>query len=267
MFCLCDPAAHSLAISQRIKTGPRWTHYRYTDEVQQTSPTSAAEPRNLLGGLFAFCFPGGEDAARLVRVIRTTQQGEIRMSPQARWIPFTAEEVTDATRSNFRWEARFNPGKIISTAVTDAYEEGRGRLVIKVAGVPMQKMAGPDLDRGELQRYLSSIAFCPPILINHPSLEITAIGPLTLRVRDREDSTGASVDVGLSEEGQPLTCCADRPRMVGKQTVMTPWSGSCTEFRDWQGLRVATLTEVRWHLPEGPFTYYRSEITSFTALR
>jgi hypothetical protein len=48
---------------------------------------------------------------------------------------------------------------------------------------------------------------------------------------------------------------------------MTPWSGSCTEFREWEGLRVATRLEVLWHLLEGPFTYFPSEITSFTALR
>jgi hypothetical protein len=44
------------------------------------------------------------------------------MSPEARWIPYTAEQVTDSTRSSFRWEARLDPGKITSPTVTDAYE-------------------------------------------------------------------------------------------------------------------------------------------------
>jgi hypothetical protein len=129
------------------------------------------------------------------------------------------------------------------------------------------KMAGLDADKGELQRYLSSIAYCPAILINHASLDCTAVGSVTLRVLDRKDSTGATVDLDVCEEGQPLTCRAVRPRIVGKQAIMTPWSGSCTEFREWEGLRVATRLEVLWHLPDGPFTYFRSEITSFTALR
>jgi len=89
----------------------------------------------LLARLRAFCFPGGEDAARRIRAIRTTEKGEIRMSPEARWIPFTAEQLTDSTRSSFRWEARINPGKISSAVVTDAYEEGHGRLAIKLGGV------------------------------------------------------------------------------------------------------------------------------------
>lgn len=232
------------------------------------SKSSSTESQALLARLCAFCFPGGDCAARLVRSVRTMQKGEIRMSPKARWVPFTAEEFTDATRSNFRWDARLDPGKISSPTVTDAYEEGHGRLVVKVAGVvTIQKVAGLDADKGELQRYLSSIAFCPPILINHASLDCAAVGSVTLRVHDRKDSTGATVDLDVSEEGQPLRCRAVRPRIVGKQAIMTPWSGSCTEFREWEGLRVATRLEVLWHLPEGPFTYFRSEITSFTALR
>jgi hypothetical protein len=230
--------------------------------------SQAGDTLTLLARLRSFCFPGGEEAARRVRAVRTAEKGEMRMSPQARWIPFTAEQFTDAGRSSFRWEARLDPGKIASLAVTDAYEEGHGRLVIKLGGVlPVKKITGPDADKGELQRYLSSIAFCPPILLNHSSLELTAAGPRGLRVRDREDLTGAAIDIDIDEDGRPLGCRAKRPRMVGKKTAMTPWSASCNEFREWEGLRVPTRLEVFWHLPEDRFVYFRAEITSFVAIR
>ena len=38
----------------------------------------------LLARLRAFCFPGGEDAARGVRAIRDTQKGEMCAAPGAR---------------------------------------------------------------------------------------------------------------------------------------------------------------------------------------
>jgi len=83
-----------------------------------------AETVDPLARLKQFCFPGGEERARRVRAIRSVQRGEFRSAPKARWMPFTAEETVDATRSSFRWEARFAAG---SLRVTDAYEEGRGR--------------------------------------------------------------------------------------------------------------------------------------------
>jgi len=197
-----------------------------------------------------------------------TEEGEMRMSPEARWIPFTAEQFVDATRSSFHWDARLDPGKIVSPMVTDAYEEGHGRLVVKLGGIlPVQIIEGPDADKGELQRYLSSIALCPPILLNHPSLDWVVAGPLTLRVRDREDPVGATVEISVGEDGRPLGFRADRPRMVGKKAVLTPWSATCNEFREWEGLRVPTRLEVSWHFPEASFVYYCGEIMSVVAVR
>lgn len=161
--------------------------------------------RSLLTRLRAFCLPGGEDAACFIRAVRTTEKGQIRMSPEARWIPFTAEQVTDSTRSSFRWEARLDPGKITSPTVTDAYEDGHGRLTVKRAGiVPVKKIVGPETDRGELQRYLASIVLCPPILLNQETLEWNTLGPLTLRVHHLRDANSASIDINISAEGRPL---------------------------------------------------------------
>jgi len=232
------------------------------------SDESTAIGESVLTHLRAFCLTGGEEAARGIRAIRTTQRGEIRMSPEARWIPFTANEFIDATRSSFCWEARLDPGKIGSPTVIDAYENGHGRLQVKLGGiVPVHKITGPDADKGEIQRYLASVVFCPPMLLNHPTLEWTAIGASTLSLRDREDSTGAEIDLDLSEAGCPLALRAIRPRLEGKQAILTPWLGTCNELREYEGLRVPTHLEVAWDLPAGVFTYFRAEITSFIALR
>jgi hypothetical protein len=222
----------------------------------------------LLASLKAFCFPGGEDAARQVRGVRITQRGELCMAPGARWTPFTAEQRIDATQSSFCWKAHFGGGRFSAFVVTDAYEQGRGRLMVELGGIiPLKKFTGPDVDKGEIQRYLSEILMCPSILVNHPSLEFTVLGSRTLRVGDGKGPTGATVDFEFDAEGRPVACRADRPRLVGKQTVLTPWSGTCTEFEEREGLRVARQVEVCWHLPEETFTYFRADATSFTAQR
>jgi len=221
----------------------------------------------LLARLRRFCFPSGEDSVRLARGVKTAQRGEMRMAPGAKPVPFTAEESIQAARSGFRWEARFGGGRLGGFAVTDAYDEGRGWLLVKLRGViPLKKTVGPEVDQGELQRYLASVVSCPPMILHNRSLEWTAAGPDTLRVRDRDDPTGATVDLEMDAEGRPLACRAVRPRMAGKRIVPTPWSGVAAEFREWEGLRVASRLEVQWDLPEGSFTYFRAEVTSFALL-
>jgi hypothetical protein len=224
--------------------------------------------QTLLASLKVFCFPGGQDAARQVRGVKITQRGEMCLNPGARWMPFTAEQQIDATQSSFCWEARFGGRWFRPLVVTDAYQQAHGRLAVKLGGlIPIKKFVGPDVDKGEIQRYLSEILMCPSILLNHPSLEFTAPGNHTLRVRDLKDPMGATVDFEIDAEGHPVACRAERPRLVGKDAIPTPWSGICTEFQDSEGLRVARRVEARWHLPEATFTYFRCEVTSFKIWR
>lgn len=233
-------------------------------EARETGELTAS----LLSRLRRFCFPVGEDASRSVTAFRITEQGEMRMSPEARWIPFTAEQTIDARRSSFRWTARLSSSRVAPVTVTDAYEEGHGYLTVKAAGViPLKKVTGPDADQGELQRYLGSIVFCPPAMLNHPSLHWSAAGPLSLRVRDGNDNTGATVNLEISPDGRPVACRARRPRLVGKQSVLTPWCGNYLDFAEYEGMRVASRLEVSWQLPEGIFTYFRSRLTSLVCLR
>jgi len=227
----------------------------------------SGETPTLLARLRGFCFPSGEESARRVRAVRTRQRGEIRSSPKGKWIPFSAEETIEARQSGFCWEARYQGGAMGWVTVTDAYEGGHGRLALKLGGmIPVRKAQGPEFDKGELQRYLASVMICPPILLNHPSLEWTVTGPQTLRVRDLDDPTDATVSIELNKDGRPLGCRAVRPMAVGKQTVETPWSGTCLEFREWEGFRAASRIEVFWEPPEGLFSYFRGEITSYVVL-
>jgi hypothetical protein len=228
--------------------------------------TETAE--TLLARLRGYCLPGGEEAARGVRGIRATQRGEIRSSAEAKWLPFTAEEYVDATRSAFCWTARMGSGVLTSVAVTDAYEEGHGRLVVKKGPVTLRKLAGAEVDKGELQRYLGYASYCPPMLVNHGSLDWTLAGPRTLGLRDRLDQSGASVDVEIDENGRPVVTRAVRPMTVGKRVIPTPWSATGTDEDVREGLRICTRLAAAWHPADGnSFTYIRIELTSFAVER
>jgi hypothetical protein len=112
----------------------------------------------------------------------------MRASEEARWMSFTAELTFRTKFSEFHWEAR--------TSGVDAYEHGRGIAMSWLVGLLTLKKAsrGPAHDRGEVQRYLSSLMLCPAALVNHGSLEWTAVAESVLCVRDTADPTGAAVD-------------------------------------------------------------------------
>ena len=86
-------------------------------------------------------------------------------------------------------------------------------------------------------------------------------------MRDTADPTGASVDLEIDPEGKLVRFHALRPRMAGKTTVITPWSGTCEEHREVDGLRVATRLNASWHPPEGEFVYVSSTVEEIAIVR
>ena len=219
-----------------------------------------------IADLIAYCIPGGAEAARGVRGIKASQRGEIRSGPGARGNSFVAEEFVDATKSAFRWDARMGSG-ITSVHVIDAYENGHGLLRVSKGPVQLMKLVGPDIDQGELQRYLGYVGYCPAMLMNNPSLVLVPGLDRTVRLRDRGDPADAFVELEVDDSGCPTLTRAVRPMTVGKRVIATPWSATGFDAREIEGLRVWQRLEASWHPPEGPFTYIRIELTSFNVVR
>jgi hypothetical protein len=221
---------------------------------------------SLIGLIKSFSFSGGDAAARGVRAIQTTQRGEIRSAPEARWVAFTAEETVNASTSSFRWDARLGTG-LTAVRVIDAYESGQGRLVVKKGPLKLKEFAGPEFDRGELQRYLAYLNYCPPMIENNSSLQFEPLGPSTLRVSDKSEKTGASVDLEIDGTGRVIVARAIRPMALGSRIAMMPWSATTNDFREWEGLRIPFSMEAAWALPAGVFTYIRIALTSVAVIR
>lgn len=235
--------------------------------MEDTVPAPFSSAQALLRELKSFLLPGGMETARPIRGITTEQRGRIRAAPEAKWNPLTATEWVDATRSEFKWEADFGGNIITSVHVTDAYAEGHGKLVLRKGPVPLKRMDGSDVDKGELQRYLGYVCTCPPILLHHRTLAWTAVGPRTLRVRDMLDQSGAWLDLDLGPDGTPLEMRTVRPMSVGKQSVDTPWSAMCRDFVEQEGIRIPRRLEAAWHPSTGAFTYVELEVVEVTFAR
>jgi hypothetical protein len=255
---------------QRIHRGNRSARYvsnaRFLNRPASKLPLALWSQviMSLVERIKAFSLPAGEPAAGGVRGIKTTQRGELRSGPNARWVAFAAEEYIDAMQSGFCWNAQLGTG-LKSVNVIDAYENGQGRLVVKKG--PLTELKGAEVDKGELQRYLAYLNYCPPMIVNNPDLVMMSVGPRTLRISDKSDQTGASVDLEVEDTGRISVARAIRPATLGRKIVMTPWSATASDFKECQGFRVPYVLEAAWEPPEGAFIYIRIELTSVTVSR
>ena len=58
-----------------------------------------------------------------------------------------------------------------------------------------------------------------------------------------------------------VRAAAERPLLDGKTWVPTPWAGEFGDYKVLSGIRLPTLAEVYWELPEGRYVYWRGTVT------
>jgi len=188
------------------------------------------------------------------------QRGEMRLKEGAKWMPFTAEQWVSSVSVAFCWHARVKMAPLVTGVVEDAFEDGHGRLEAKLWGlIPMADAEGPKVDRGEVQRYLAELPWNPLALRHNTDLRFGEgeDGPVRVWAFDRD----TYVDLRFDDDGDIIgTFTRTRSRDDG----VFPWEGRFSDYRELGGVRIPTRGEVCWHMPDGPFAYWRGEITSLT---
>ncbi len=186
------------------------------------------------------------------------QTGEMRLGPERPWMSFTAEQSVSATRTEFVWRAKVRMAPLVTGLVEDAFEKGRGRLDASLWGLlPVAHARGDAVDRGEAQRYLAELAWCPLALLRNPALHFESRSPGVVRVWVGDEQT--YVDLLFDDEGD---ISGARTTTRSRGDIVQPWEGRFDSYRDFSGIRAPSRGEVWWETPAGPFVYWRGEITS-----
>ena len=175
-------------------------------------------------------------------------------------MPFSAEQSLSAVDTEFVWHARFKMAPLVTGVVEDAYVDGRGRLDAKIWGVlPVAHARGLDVDRGEAQRYLAELVWCPMAWLHNPGLQYRVLADDRVRVWVHDHDT--YVDYLFDEHGDIVGA---RTETRSRGDEVQPWEGRFSDFRDFGGIRAPSRGEVWWTTPEGPFVYWQGQVLSLT---
>jgi hypothetical protein len=105
----------------------------------------------------------------------------------------------------FAWNARFRPLGYLT--VTDALEDGRGRLDVAALGmIPIARSKpGAALTRGEMIRYLAELP--PDAMLHNRDLDWREVDASTLAVTAGCSDTVCEVVLGLGSDERIISAC------------------------------------------------------------
>ncbi len=198
------------------------------------------------------------------RTVLVEQTGEMVLKPGARPLPFNATEEFATRHVAFTWRARFPLAGALALRVVDRYDGKDGVLEVRALGVPLRRKRGAPLAEGEAFRYLAEIAWVPHAILANAELEWREIDERTVEVATRLRDKLIAVSLTFNDAGEIAQTVADRPRVEAGDRV-TRWVGVYGAYEEFGGVLIPTRAEVRWELPDGPFTYWRGKVTSLVS--
>lgn len=204
------------------------------------------------------------DGQPMVTAVRLRHHGTFNTGEATpRWTPFSSDQLVITRRPGFDWDARMAMVPGLTVRVHDAYVAGEGLLHAAVLGLfPVVHSQGtPDLDRGELMRFLAETAWYPTALLPSQGIRWAPVDDRSAQATLVDGRVSVTLRFGFDADGLIDTVRADaRGRTVGDQVVQTPWQGTFWNYQQVEGMRVPLDGEVAWLLPAGAQPYWRGHV-------
>ena len=190
--------------------------------------------------------------------VRLRQRGEFRLGDaDDSWKPLTARQVYTVTPPGFVWDANIDVLPFLPARVLDYSVDGDGGLDARFLGVLPLSSAGPspEMNAGELLRYLAEAVWFPSGLLPDAGVEWTGVDDTSARASLEVGRTAVSATFHFDGAGLVDRVTARRYRQETDE--MTPWEGRFDNYV-WQNRRLVPATaQVAWALPGGDHPYWQ----------
>ncbi|AQL44513.1 hypothetical protein BV210_08115 [Halorientalis sp. IM1011] len=247
-------------------------HEQLADEVVADAAPPADEPfthENLAGlpeparRYFETVLTEGQP---YVETARVRQDGQLRLGDaDSAWKPMTATNTVSVSPPGFVWDAEVEMAPFLPVSVVDTYHDGEGYLRAKLLSLVTvaEDGPGPEMDEGELLRYLAEAPWYPTALLPESGVTWESVSDTAARATLTDGDTTVSAVFHFDDEHRVERVVADRPRATDDGYERTRWIGRFSDYERHGGMVVPTAGEVAWDLPDGDLPYWRATVSGF----
>lgn len=200
-----------------------------------------------------------------VKRVELTQSGQMKLKPDADWIPLKAKQWYSIPEVAFEWIGWVKAAPLFHVKATDFYDDGVGSLKIRLWGfIPMGTAEGPEISEGELMRFLSEIIWFPPAMLGE-NITWAAINDTAARATISDGELEVSGDFHFGSDGRFTAFTAQRYADRGDgEFQLADWYAPVSEYEDFNGWYLPSQGSAIWLFEDGDYEYIRLKIESIT---
>lgn len=200
-----------------------------------------------------------------IKRVELTQSGEMKLKPDADWIPLKAEQWYAVPETAFKWTGWVKAAPLFHVKATDFYDNGVGSLKIRLWGfIPMGNAEGPEISEGELMRFLSEIIWFPAAMLSE-NIAWEAVNDTLARATISDGGLEVSGEFHFAADGRFTAFTARRyADMGGGEYRLADWYAPIYTYTDFNGWYLPSEGSAIWRFEDGDYEYIRLKIESVT---
>lgn len=245
-----------------VKHGENQVATLFKDIDKQSTKTIVREDiKNLPSPVQKWLIHSNVIGKEEVKSVRLKQQGRMRTEKNGKWMPSKAEQYFTINEPGFIWIADVQMAPLVQLSGIDSYKEGTGKMKIKLFSLfPVVDAEGPEMDSGTMMRFLAEMMWFPSAALK-PYIKWEEIDEGSAKAIMEYKGITVSAIFYFNEEGDILRFVGKRYREVNGKYVLSDWGGINKEFKEFNGIRIPSKSDVTWFEEEGEFRWFEVEIT------
>jgi hypothetical protein len=194
-----------------------------------------------------------------IRNFRIVFEGEFRTDPKKEWAKISALQYTDLTDTTRLY---YMDLKMFGLPVLGfhKYSDAKATMLGKVAGIiKVIDGKGPEMDTGETVTVFNDMCMLAPGSLIDKRIEWQSIDPLTVKATFTHSGIRISAVLYFNEKGELKNFVSEDRYYspTGETFEKYRWSTPVKDYKEYEGIRIASGGEAVWTLPEGDYSYGR----------
>jgi hypothetical protein len=199
----------------------------------------------------------------VVHTVYLEQKGQMRTTPDGKWMDVEAKEYFTVQQPGFLWIADVKAAPFIHLAGRDKYENGRGHMLIKALSLfTVANAQGKETDQGTLLRYLGETVWFPSAAISE-YIRWETMDARSAKATMTYGGIKASGIFRFTAQGDLESFEAQRYYNRPEGNTLETWLITIDQngFKEFEGIRIPAKSAVTWKLKSGDFTWFKLDIT------
>lgn len=225
-------------------------------KVKQTT-ISDADLNDLPPPVARYLKVSGLVGMKRISAARIYHSGEFKPGKDKKFMPAEGEYLLTTHQPSFIWYGKISMFPGFTVTARDYYFNGKGNMLVKILGVfPVVNAQSTLVDKSAFGRCVAEMTLVPSFFLDRDRIHWTGYSDDHAECTITDCGLSTNVQLFFNKDGSLAKIAVDRyyDRGKGKESL-EKFIGVCSVIHDFNGLKLNTVYDGYWDLPEGELHY------------